>query len=101
MRVSEIGNITYDKVTIIATTISSNGSAAYINGGLAVNSSGTYSTNTVRDLRVGAGATESTTAQNFYNGDIAEVMVLDHALTTAERQAMEQYMSLKWGVALQ
>lgn len=39
-------------------------------------------------------------AQNFFNGRIAEVLVYNTALTTAQRQAVEGYMNARYGVAI-
>lgn len=33
-----------------------------------------------------------------YNGDIGEVVAFDHELTLDEKKALEQYLSVKWGV---
>lgn len=35
-----------------------------------------------------------------YNGEIAEVLIYDHALTTQERQQTEQYLAEKYAIAL-
>lgn len=37
---------------------------------------------------------------NFLNGDIAEVIVYNRALSTAEQQRVERYLSVKYGIAL-
>lgn len=35
----------------------------------------------------------------FYNGDIAEVIIFDTALSTADRARVEAYLATKWGIA--
>jgi hypothetical protein len=36
----------------------------------------------------------------YFNGDIAEMLLLPYAPTTADRQRVESYLSNKWGIAL-
>lgn len=36
--------------------------------------------------------------QNAYNGEIGEVIAFDHELSEDEKKAVEQYLSVKWGV---
>jgi hypothetical protein len=49
-------------------------------------------------LRVGVGLNPANFAH--FNGDIAEVMIYDHALTLSERTAIEGYLGQKYGVSL-
>lgn len=35
-----------------------------------------------------------------YNGDISEIIIFDRMLKTHERQAIEQYLGQKWGIAV-
>lgn len=35
---------------------------------------------------------------NFYQGDLAEMIIFDRALTTSERQQVEGYLAWKWGL---
>jgi hypothetical protein len=37
-------------------------------------------------------------ASNFFNGDIAEVIMFNKALTNTERSGVESYLSAKWGI---
>ena len=51
-------------------------------------------------LRIGAAFP---TAQNYYgplDGDIGEMIILNRAVTTTERNQVEEYLARKWGVTL-
>jgi hypothetical protein len=60
---------------------------------------GSFATATVYDgvlpFRVGADETG-----NYLNGDMAEIIVIPRAVTTAERQQVERYLSNKYAIAL-
>ena len=45
-------------------------------------------------LAIGANGVPS----GFLNGDIAEILIYDQALSDGEREAVEQYLSSKWGL---
>jgi hypothetical protein len=51
--------------------------------------------NATQDLRIGA---TSGTATWFLNGDIAEVIMYDSALSDANRATVENYLLAKWGI---
>ena len=53
-------------------------------------------TQTQRALTIGRHATQTSTSDH----DVAEVVLFDRALTATERRQVEQYLRLKWGVAL-
>ena len=38
-------------------------------------------------------------AYGFYNGDIAEVIIFDTALSTTDRARVESYLAAKWGIS--
>ena len=74
------------------------GNFIYINGGGAVNNQ-TYTGNFgVNHLSIGC-RLNGAAGQLPYNGDIAEVLVYNTALSTANRQAVETYLSNKWMTA--
>jgi hypothetical protein len=37
---------------------------------------------------------------NFLNGDIAEIIVYQRAISVEERNSVERYLSVKWGIAI-
>jgi hypothetical protein len=59
-------------------------------------STGNAGTHTLTGLTIGA----AYDASNCLNGDIAELIVYNATLTTAQRKRVERYLSKKWGVAL-
>lgn len=38
------------------------------------------------------------TSLGYYDGDILEIIYFDYALSTTERQALENYLAIKWGL---
>jgi hypothetical protein len=53
--------------------------------------------NSAFDPCIGKNASDSTL---FFNGDIAELLIFQRAITTTERQALEGYASAKYNIAL-
>ncbi|NBW20696.1 MAG: hypothetical protein EBR82_73305, partial [Caulobacteraceae bacterium] len=51
--------------------------------------------NASNDLRIGA---RGSNASGFLNGDIAEIIVYDSAISDANRAAIESYLMTKWGI---
>ena len=53
-----------------------------------------------RELNTGAGIYIGAHAAsvNFHNGDIAEIIVYNSALSTSDRESVESYLSTKWGI---
>ncbi len=41
-----------------------------------------------------------TVKQNYFNGDIGEILVYNAALTNAQRQSVDAYLNSKWGLGL-
>lgn len=54
-----------------------------------------------RELNIGAGIYIGAHANNtnWHNGDIAEIIVYNSALSTSDRQSVESYLSTKWGIS--
>ncbi len=91
--------ITLDKPIILALT--NNGSAMNIyNNGASVGSATlTMAQNSTMPLRIGAGKNEAT-PDYFYNGYIGELIVFKRVLSDEERKIIEDYLSKKWGIAV-
>ncbi|HBF37402.1 MAG TPA: hypothetical protein DDW50_08795 [Firmicutes bacterium] len=71
----------------------------YLDGLLAASGNGVNETPlTVNKLTIGAIQSSSETSKGYYHGDIAEVILLDQTLSMDERQSLESYFSLKWGI---
>lgn len=68
------------------------------NGESATSFAHTLGTLTALRHRVGASITNTGAAASFYSGDISEVIVYSRALTNAEREDVEYYLSRKWSV---
>jgi hypothetical protein len=66
-------------------------------GSVAAGTNIDYSDTTQRDLIIGA--TSSIGIQNYLNGQVAEVLVYNRALTDAERQGAEGYLADKYGLS--
>jgi hypothetical protein len=49
------------------------------------------------DLSINVGSQSS--GYGFYNGDIAELIIFNTALSTADRARVEAYLAAKWGIA--
>jgi hypothetical protein len=68
----------------------------YVNGALTGSAtSRSYLSNTNAPLWIG-----STGGGNFWNGDIAEAIVYSRVLGTTQRQQVESYLALKYGITL-
>jgi hypothetical protein len=50
-------------------------------------------------LRAAIGVALTLTGQ-FLNGDIAEIIVYQRAISVEERNSVERYLSVKWGIAI-
>jgi len=66
---------------------SSAGKKTYINGVLAASSSNTSNLTNMTSLKIG----------KSYKGQIGEIIIFNRALTTEERQSVEDYLGKKWG----
>lgn len=61
---------------------------------LSVSSTANQTINTTAGVYIG----KSVTNTSYWNGDIAEVLVYDSALSTSDRESVESYLSTKWGL---
>lgn len=89
------GNFTITSVTHNGTT-----EALHVNGSSALTPTGKLATISATSSNGYVGRGWSNSASNllttFYNGDIAEVIVYNRALTDSERQTVESYLSAKY-----
>lgn len=84
--------------SILVATNDSSTTKFYVNGTSIGSAAGTMSTNTVKNLRIGAGKNEDVIAQYFYSGFIGEIIVFNRVLKSEERKSVEKYLSRKWGI---
>jgi hypothetical protein len=79
---------------ILGTTGNGSNSFVFRNG--TVSSSGNAGANAINGVGVGI----SRVGTDFLNGDIAEILIFPTALSTEDRQKVEQYLSTKYAIAL-
>jgi len=64
-------------------------------------SAGSYpSSNNARYMIIGSRYSYGTSPDCYHQGDIAEVIWFNTVLTSVQRQQIESYLSLKWGIAM-
>ena len=51
-----------------------------------------------KEISTGIEIGYSSVSSQYWNGDIAEIIVFNRALKTEERQAVEKYLGQKWGI---
>jgi hypothetical protein len=87
------------KPTLVAGIYSGAGSTltGYVDGGLSGTTSSTLVVNPSSPTRIGAGASE-TSPNFFFNGDIAEIIIYNNSISAAQRQQLESYLRVKWGI---
>ncbi|MDG4714644.1 LamG domain-containing protein [Winogradskyella marincola] len=77
---------------------------SYVNGvvdGIDINDGTGSGTSSTSDVLVGARRnTGNTGSDEEYHGDIAEIIVYDRFLTLVERQKIESYLAIKYGITL-
>ncbi|MCL4201823.1 MAG: hypothetical protein KJ000_04970 [Pirellulaceae bacterium] len=61
-----------------------------------IEAAGDYELRTNRVLRLGCVARSSTDLQQFFQGDLAELLIYNRALDDAERKTLEDYLAEKW-----
>jgi len=77
----------------LSTTVSSAGSETlYLNGSSQTSSSRTV-TNT-KGYKIGS----NSSAGEYWNGEIAEIIIFNKQLTTTERKQVHSYLGQKWGI---
>ena len=87
---------THAIVTIVLDGTSTTDLSAWKNGSSLTASS--TATQTI-DTQSGVGIGRSP-AGNHLNGDVAEIIVYNSALSTSDRESVESYLSTKWGISV-
>lgn len=62
--------------------------------------SGLSATTATRTATTGITIGDDSTSGDWLQGDIAEVLIYDHSLTSDERHDMENYLAKKWGLGM-
>jgi hypothetical protein len=81
---------------LLGTVDTGSNMALYINKSSSVNGNYTRSTLTLDRFTVGSSRTSS--ASNFFACDLAEIIIYNSALSTSNRQLVENYLYSKWGI---
>ena len=71
---------------------------AFFNGGSAATPNSTQSTSTTLNTAASALYIGRGPATGFANGDLAEVLIYDSALSTSDREGVRDYLNAKWAV---
>jgi hypothetical protein len=85
----------YDAFHIFTAVISGSLANGYVDGTQTITSQNTGSS-AVQGVEIGG----QDWATNFLDGDVAEELLYTHALSDAERQSVEAYLSTKYGIAV-
>jgi hypothetical protein len=82
---------------IFTTVFDGTNNIVYLNGvaGATAASTGTFN---ISNISIGSRYVNG--FSNFYNGYIGEIIIFDRALSTSERQQIEQYLSKKWNITV-
>ncbi len=77
---------------------SDSGHAVYLNGANPVSNSNTVALITANNGRIGAGQRSENV--QWFHGDLGEILIFNHALSSTERQSVEAYLLRKWILGL-
>ena len=86
---TNLGAITLNEWVFIVCTYNGTAFAGYKNGSFVSTSSPSFAPNTSSPLRIGAGVTESTTPDYFFNGKVDELRFYNRALSDAEIKQLQ------------
>lgn len=78
------GAVTLNAWTHLAITYDGGRMRIYVNGSLVTNVAATFSPNTARPFRIGAGANENVVPSAYWIGDLDEIAVYSHTLSATE-----------------
>ena len=84
---------------MLSTAIENSNTTTFYNNGLINGTATTNSSPPTNRLTVGS-HTVNNTDKNYFNGQIAEILVFDRVLTATERANAESYLAIKYGVTL-
>ena len=84
---------------MLSTAIENNNTTSFFNNGLANGTASTNSSPPTNRLTIGS-HTVNNNDKNYFNGQIAEVLVFDRVLTPSEHANAESYLAIKYGVTL-
>lgn len=98
------GNLSYgasgsaSSFQIFSGTVSSGATVAYTNGTQA--DADAVSGTLGADQTITSIGTYRTSAANYFNGTLGEILAFNRVLSTSERQSVERYLGKKWGVTV-
>jgi hypothetical protein len=81
---------------LVGTVDTGTNMALYINKSSSVN--GNYTRSTLTMDRFAVGSSRTNTATSFFGCDLAEIIIYNSALSTNNRQLVENYLYSKWGI---
>lgn len=84
---------------MLSTAIEDNNTTTFYNNGLANGTATTNSSPPTNRLTIGS-HTVNNNDKNYFNGQIAEILVFDRVLNATERANAESYLAIKYGVTL-
>jgi uncharacterized repeat protein (TIGR01451 family) len=84
---------------MLSTAIENNNTTTFYNNGL-INGTATANSNPPTNRLTIGSHTVNNNDKNYFNGQIAEILVFDRVLTAAERANAESYLAIKYGVTL-
>jgi type II secretory pathway pseudopilin PulG len=98
----QLGNseVAAGDIDILRLTIGTNETALYRNGTLTESDNVSYVPSDENEFRIGAGRNELSTAEYFFNGYIAELIMYERVLKNDEIVDIEKYLSKKWAINL-
>jgi hypothetical protein len=82
------------RLNVIIATISSGSQVVFRDGTQQNSNTQSITTSTTTTLNIGSSGGTS----EFYQGDLAEMIVYSRNITSVERQIIEAYLSRKWGL---
>ena len=92
----------YELVSLKGSASGSNIVKSFYRNGTKVSSTPThsYSPNTQRPFRIGAGASETVNGDFFFGGYISKILMYSSALNDTDLQKVESYLAVKHGISL-
>ncbi|NPA46091.1 MAG: LamG domain-containing protein, partial [Chlorobi bacterium] len=76
------------------------GKKIFVNGRYRAQSTHPYTPNRVRPIRIGAGRNERTDPDYYFPGYIGEIIIFDRVVSMVERIIVQNYLSAKYGFAM-